>query len=199
MGKVTRLLGSKIVRQNKNKKPNNQKMKTFSHHITKSIQSRFGGFRQIAAAACVLALLGATGTSALAQSSGKTRPAHSNFEQFATPTAFGNTYVGEGISRHLGKVAIIDGINIFLGFNADGLFHGFGTHTEVAANGDKLYIAHAWTLDVSVPPAEYVINTTWKIVGGTGRFKNATGNGTAVGRPNADGNNVFIADGVSNN
>ena len=173
-------------------------MKTFTHHVTNSIQSMFGGFRQIAAAACVLALLVAMGTSALAQSSGKTRPTHSNFEQFATPTAFGNTCVGEGISRQLGKVAVIDGINFYLGFNADGLFHGFGTHTEVAANGDELYIAYEWTLDLSVPPAEYVIHGTWEIVGGTGRFKNAIGEGTGIGRPNIDGNFVFIADGVIN-
>ena len=171
-------------------------MKTFSHHITNSIQSMFGGFRQIAAAACVLALLVATGTSAMAQSSGKTRPAHSNFEQFATPTAFGNTYVGKGISTHLGKVAVIDGINYFLGFNADGLFHGVGRSRTVGANGDETWVTYEWTLDVFAPMEDWVVNVTWVIVGGTGRFENATGEGTGVGRLNADGNFVFIDDGV---
>ena len=172
-------------------------MKTFSHHITKSIQPRFGGFRQIAAAACVLALLVATGTSALAQASGQTRPYHAVAEHFVTPTAFGETFIGVGNATHQGKI-VRYGINYYLGFNADGLFHGVGSSITVAANGDEDWATWTWTLDVSVPMEDWVVNVTWVTVGGTGRFKNATGEGTSVGRFNAAGNLVFTDDGVIN-
>ncbi|MCI0535557.1 MAG: hypothetical protein L0Z50_10025 [Verrucomicrobiales bacterium] len=172
-------------------------MKTFTHHIINSIQSSFGRFQQVGVAACALALLVATGASALAQSSGKTRPHHGIQENFVTPTAFGETYVAPGKATHLGKF-VSYGINFFLGFNADGLFHGAGSDITVAANGDETWSTWEWTLDVSAPMEEWVVNVTWVVVGGTGRFENATGEGTSVGRFNAAGNFVFINDGVIN-
>jgi hypothetical protein len=68
--------------------------------------------------------------------------------------------------------------------------------TDVAANGDTTVTTYEWTLDVSAPMEDWVVNSPWKIVGGTGRFKNATGEGTGVTRFNAAGNAVGNWDGV---
>jgi hypothetical protein len=148
-------------------------------------------------AACALALLVATGTRTLARSSGKTRPTHSVAENFATPTAFGETFVAPGNATHQGKI-VRYGINYFLGFNADDLFQGVGSSRTVAANGDETWVTLEWTSDVFAPMEDWVVNVTWVIVGGTGKFKNATGEGTGVGRLNSRGNFVFIDDGVIN-
>lgn len=165
-------------------------MKTLTNPITHSIQSSFRRFRQVGVAACALALLVATATSALAES-GKPVPIHGSQTNVTTLTAYGETYVGNGNSSYLGEY-VSHGVNKFLGLRADGLFHGTGTQTDVAANGDTTITTFDWTVVVSVPQAEWVVRSTWKTLGGTGQFKNATGHGTSEGRFNAAGNLVNV-------
>jgi hypothetical protein len=155
MRKVTGLLGGKKP-SGKTNQPTRNLMKTITHPIIHSIPALLGRFRQMGAGACALALLAVTGTSALAQASGKTRPTHSVAENFATPTAFGETFVALGNATHQGKI-VRYGINYYLGFGADGLFHGAGSNRTLAANGDETWVTFEWTLDVAAPMEDWVL------------------------------------------
>ena len=55
-----------------------------------------------------------------------------------------------------------------------------GEMTLVAANGDEVYIAYAGTAPPPGPDGVIVVSVDFDIVGGTGRFENATGGGEAI-------------------
>ena len=63
----------------------------------------------------------------------------------------------------------------------EGMFSG-GTITLTAANGDQLYMSEEGTFELVMGPAGPVtslIELTWEITGGTGRFTDAEGEGTS--------------------
>lgn len=155
----------------------------------------FGKFHWVGAAVCVLGLLITTGTSALAQSSGQTRPFHAEVENIRLPSENPGAweYVSYGNATHLGKITG-GGDNMVTYWLDFPILYGKAVDTMVAANGDKLYSVYTWWLNYF----EDVVYATWEIDGGTGRFADATGEGTAVGHNNEAGNRVFILDGVIN-
>src|SRR5262245_10781770 len=81
------------------------KQKFRSHNSIKPIQSLLGRFLRIDAAGCALALMVATSTSALAQSSGQTRPSKLTEVETVTQNSdgSGNTWIGWGVASHMGK------------------------------------------------------------------------------------------------
>jgi len=158
----------------------------------------FGKFHWIGAAACVLGLLITTGTSALAQSSGQTRPFHAEAENTRTSVGSPWTYLTHGKSSHLGRITG-GGVKRITGFSGNWLImYGEAVDTMVAANGDELYATYTWSMNWLAPVPDRVIYATYGIDGGTGRFENATGNGTAVALYNDAGNLDFVIDGVIN-
>jgi hypothetical protein len=59
----------------------------------------------------------------------------------------------------------------------------FGTITITAANGDVLTLAHHGTFELAFGaegPESSLIDLEWVVTGGTGRFADATGSGTAT-------------------
>jgi hypothetical protein len=169
-------------------------MKKFSHRIINPIQALFGGFRRIGAAGCALALLAVVSTSALAQSSGQTRPSKLTEVETVTQNSdgSGNTWVGWGVATGMGKFTS-SGANTYLGV-VDGVLYGFGIVSFVAANGDMLFVKSEWALDLST----VMLLGRATITGGTGRFSHATGESDLVGHLNEDGTFTVISDGVAN-
>jgi hypothetical protein len=79
---------------------------------------------------------------------------------------------GDGNASHLGKLK---------GYQADGTFTGPNTdvliETLTAANGDRLTIQCDQVLE-EISPGVFHGSDTWTVIGGTGRFSDATGSGT---------------------
>jgi hypothetical protein len=59
------------------------------------------------------------------------------------------------------------------------------------ANGDRVFIRFAGT-DRSMKDGKPLSSGTWRFIGGTGRFKGISGNGTYKGRPDANG--VYVSE-----
>jgi hypothetical protein len=153
---------------------------------------------------CAISFLVATGTSAFAQSSGQLLPFHAvlvGIERTDIPNEIDPDYpawedVIVGKATHLGKTSGSSVNNSFdFGFDAIG-FHlvGVAVMTTVAANGDELEITTDWRYYMHSD----VVYGDWEITGGTGRFENATGEGTSEGRDNEDGDRVHVYDGKIN-
>lgn len=93
------------------------------------------------------------------------------------------SFSGEGPGRfaHLGRVWFeIDHCSMMTG-PTSGMFSG-GTVTLTAANGDQLYLSEEGTFELVVGPQGPVtslVELTWEITGGTGRFTDAEGEGTS--------------------
>lgn len=114
------------------------------------------------------------------------------------------TTTGTANSSHLGRGAYTSSLTIDWAQptpNGNGGFcapaSGFGTLT--AANGDTLNQTEAGTVCEVGPTGEHVPHTfigTFVNVGGTGRFANATGNGTVTGGDDGFGNSTFSETGT---
>lgn len=77
---------------------------------------------------------------------------------------------GQGIASHLGNFSVVNTI-LFTGEqNSDGspVYYIFGTTT--AANGDELNSVMIW-----VQPVDEMMEFTYKVLGGSGRFEGASG------------------------
>jgi hypothetical protein len=84
---------------------------------------------------------------------------------------------GTGNISHLGRVDFVVEHCSYIDFaTGTGVFDN-GTTTFVAANGDTLVLSHSGSFAV-VGPFSY-IDMNWNVAGGTGRFADATGSGTA--------------------
>jgi hypothetical protein len=187
-------------------------MKTQNH-----IYQLFRNLHLFGSIFCAISFLIATGTSALAQSSGQTRPFHAvvvSIESTDIPNVIAPGWPAwESISAakatHLGKTSGY-GVNYSFGYGGwwtgDEIgFHlvGVAVMTMVAANGDELEITTDWRYYIPAfqpPGSPYadVVLGDWEITGGTGRFENATGAGTSEGRNNEDGDRVHVYDGQIN-
>ena len=73
-----------------------------------------------------------------------------------------------------------------VGDNAKG--HGF--YVETLSNGDKIHYTYNFT-GVSKDNTPVSGSNTWTVVGGTGKFKGATGSGTCKGKGNPDGSATY--------
>lgn len=89
---------------------------------------------------------------------------------------------GAGTFAHLGRVWFeIDHCSMMTG-PTSGVFGG-GQITITAANGDQLYLSEEGTFELvmgPMGPVTSLIDLTWQITGGTGRFAGAQGEGTSM-------------------
>ncbi len=88
-------------------------------------------------------------------------------------------HVGTGQATHMGN-STDDGEVVLSPLDDAGCYPNFNTETLTAANGDKLVLQ--WH-DRACPigPTSFHSNGDWFVVGGTGRFADATGSGTFAG------------------
>lgn len=82
------------------------------------------------------------------------------------------TLAGAGKANHIGNMKDYQADGVFTGPNTDSL-----TETLTAANGDTLTILCDQVLE-EVSPGVFRGTDTWTVIGGTGRFSNASGSGT---------------------
>jgi hypothetical protein len=132
---------------------------------------------------CILALVFLGATSAQPKVSGTARPFKvsgiftSVYDEGSSTTG---TFLAVGNATHLGKIVFTGPWQIIGGhFNTFEylIFHVAGTYT--AANGETLDIdIPEWVVDYTVTPA--VGTGLVNIIGGTGRFANASGSYAAV-------------------
>jgi hypothetical protein len=96
---------------------------------------------------------------------------------------YGNT--GTGQFLHLGLVEAVVTHCTRLDVATGAGWFDDGTITITAANGDTLVLDHQGTFQLSPwetpPPWTSDVELTWVVVGGTGRFENATGSGIGAG------------------
>ena len=92
-----------------------------------------------------------------------------NAPPFPVPPVITQTDVGECQFSHLGHVTVIGVQSLNLGAGTQS-----GQRTFTAANGDRLEMTHVGT-SAPAGPGLVRFQSTATIVGGTGRFANATG------------------------
>jgi hypothetical protein len=146
-------------------------MKPLSQSMINLTKSLLGRWTIVTAMGCILALACLVATSAQPPMSAKARPFKATgIPSFPAPGTF--TIVGN--ATHLGNF-VFPGTFEFAYASPDGskvFYHIHGTYT--AANGDTIEIdCPDWVGDYSVsPPLSWgLVN----IIGGTGRFANASG------------------------
>ena len=71
---------------------------------------------------------------------------------------------------------------------------GHGVYVETLANGDKIHYTYTFT-GVSKDNKPVSGANSWTVVGGTGKFKGATGSGTCKGTGNPDGSANYTCTG----
>jgi hypothetical protein len=93
------------------------------------------------------------------------------------------TGAGTGVFLHLGHASVSVTHCTFVDFATGTGTFGPGTITLTAANGDALQLVHRGTFSLVMAPdgLTSVFDMTWVVVGGTGRFADATGSGTTHG------------------
>lgn len=94
-----------------------------------------------------------------------------------TPPWVEVTGLGAGQATHLGAVtaqSISETVNLETG-------DGIATYRFVAANRDEVHVDFAFTA-IPTSPGVYTIQGAWQVVGGTGRFAGASGDGTYTGQ-----------------
>lgn len=92
---------------------------------------------------------------------------------------------GSGHASHLGAITVIASDCVIpppLGGAA--FMFANGKLTVTAANGDELSAEYGGTFTPTATPPIYLINGTYRIIGGTGRFSGASGLGTLQGIEN---------------
>ena len=96
---------------------------------------------------------------------------------FTSQTTTG--FLGTGEATHLGRSSSVGAVS-FSPPNAAGCYPNLNTETLTAANGDQLVIRSD---DQACPigPTSFHGTGNWVVVGGTGRFANATGSGSFDG------------------
>jgi hypothetical protein len=84
--------------------------------------------------------------------------------------------IGEGHATHLGLMtpqSIEEVVNLETG-------EGVASYKFISANGDELHLEFVF-LALPASPTLFAIQGTWQIMGGTGRFTDATGAGGYTG------------------
>jgi hypothetical protein len=158
-------------------------MKQLSHSIINSTKSLLGRLTKVTTLGCMLALVFLVATSVQSQPSGKARPFKATgiftsvYDEGSTSTG---TFKVLGNATHLGKIVFAGPWEVIGGDFENYtylIFHVAGTYT--AANGDTLEIdIPEWETDYTVTPS--VGTGLVNIIGGTGRFANATGSYVGV-------------------
>ena len=120
------------------------------------------------------------------------------FELQGTTVVIGNPFApegavmeGAGTATHLGNWT--NEGPIFFDGSSGPPFAATAIGHFTAANGDQLEFLLTGTIDASL-----VATATYHIVGGTGRFANASGHGDFSAAPNPDGTLSYVAIGTIN-
>jgi hypothetical protein len=85
----------------------------------------------------------------------------------------GNTVSGTGTATHIGRFTIVEPNNS-IKRNADGSLTITGTAIITAANGDEIHATHSGSVHF-LSNGMVQVNAEFTIMGGTGRFAEATG------------------------
>ncbi len=94
----------------------------------------------------------------------------------------GNTVSGTGTATHIGSFTLVEPNNL-IERNADGSLTITGTAIITAANGDEIHATHSGTVHfLSNGMAQ--VTAEFTIMGGTGRFAEATGTFEVQSLPN---------------
>jgi hypothetical protein len=172
-------------------------MKQLSHAIINSTRSLLGRLTKVTTLGCMLALVFLVAVSAQPQKSGKARPFKASGIPILVaypddPTGMSGTFEVVGTATHLGKF-VFPGTYTFLRFEGSLVyFHVHGTYT--AANGDTIEIdCPEWVNDYGITPV--VSSGIVDIIGGTGRFANASGSYVGVLAP-GNAPTFFTAEGT---
>ena len=151
-------------------------MKQISQSIINSTKSLPGRWTKVTTLGCTLALVFLGATSAQPKAKGTERPFKETGIISLTPDASGlaGTFGVVGTATHLGKF-VGQGTYYVTGVSSDGkkvFMHVAATWT--AANGDTIMLEiQDWVNDYSVTPP--IATGLGNILGGTGRFANASG------------------------
>ena len=150
-------------------------MKQISQSIRNSTKSLPGRWTKVTTMGCILALVFLGATSAQPKPSGTARPFKASALMSFNPTSdFAGTFEVVGNATHLGKF-VGNGTYEVTDVSSDGskvFFHVAVTWT--AANGDSIQLdMPQWVNNLGVTPA--TSTGVANIIGGTGRFANASG------------------------
>lgn len=148
-------------------------MKKLSQSIIKSTKSLLGRLTAVTTVGCMLALVFLVAASPQPQSSGKARPF--KVTGIFTLDAETGTFEVVGNATHLGKF-VFPGFSEFVSATDTGLvtLHIYGTYT--AANGDTIKVdCPDWVTQYDGSGNPVWSTGTVDIIGGTGRFANASG------------------------
>jgi hypothetical protein len=134
----------------------------------------------IVAAAAALIVAGALGTGAAVASAANAVPIKASISGTVSATsATGFALGGAGEASHLGRTAYAGTVTVTDTDPITGVITDTLTETLTAANGDTLTLL---CIEVATPvsPGVYEGSDQWQVIGGTGRFEGATGEGTAT-------------------
>jgi hypothetical protein len=102
------------------------------------------------------------------------------------PSHFGGTTIGTGISSLLGKVSL-EANDCISSSENDPSFSFIGTMTFTLSSGNEFFAEYWGSFTPTSYPSIFTLtNSFFKITGGTGNFKGATGGGTLQGGENID-------------
>ena len=95
------------------------------------------------------------------------------------------TTSGVGHASHLGRITVSTTETLDFVTSPGTLLVRDGRQVMVAANGDELYLSYEGTGSLPDGDGESVLTGTFVVTGGTGRFSDASGDGTFGGSGNA--------------
>lgn len=146
---------------------------------------RTTAFRTSALAACLASTLALAGPTGVPFKASLTTHEVIGFDPVACQSApfLAGTTTASGQASHLGAVTG-SGTDCITPTSAYTSVFSNGKLSVIAANGDELRADYSGNLSPSATPPVFVINGTYRITGGTGRFANASGTGTVGGLEN---------------
>ena len=106
------------------------------------------------------------------------------FTPTSTPGVFVNTFAGEGLASHLGRVEVSVTEIIDLTSPSGAVVQRDGRMTMNAANGDALRWSYSGAGTSPDAGGDLTFSGTYTVTGGTGRFADASGRGTYTGAGN---------------
>jgi hypothetical protein len=151
-------------------------MKQISQSIIKSTKSLPGRWAKVTTVGCILALVFLGATSAQPKASGTERPF--KVTGIFTMDADAGTFKTVGNATHLGNFVFPGGFSA-VGFEENDVGYLVTLHIQgayTAANGDTIEVDCSEWVTQYLPDGSPVWSTgTVEIIGGTGRFANASG------------------------
>ncbi|MEO8935478.1 MAG: hypothetical protein ABI277_01550 [Burkholderiaceae bacterium] len=148
---------------------------------------RTAAFRTSALAACLASTLALAGPTGVPFKASLTTQEAIHLDPVACQSApfLAGVTTASGQASHLGAVTG-SGTDCITPTSAYTYMFSNGKLSMIAANGDELRADYSGNLSPSATPPVFVINGTYRITGGTGRFANASGTGAVGGLENLE-------------